>query len=57
MFFKFKKNLDKNNFKSEVVFLKDDFHGKKIVLKKKKTILNRPIFQINFKKIIFDPKT
>jgi hypothetical protein len=28
VFFKFKKNLDKNDFESEVVFLKDDFHGK-----------------------------
>ena len=28
LFFKFKKNLDKNDFESQVVFLKDDFHGK-----------------------------
>ena len=34
MFFKFKKNLDKDNFESEVVFLKDDFHRKKIVFEK-----------------------
>ena len=29
VFFKFKKNLNKDDFESEVVFLKDDFHGKK----------------------------
>ena len=26
MFFKFKKNLDKDDFESKVVFLKNDFH-------------------------------
>jgi hypothetical protein len=33
MFFKFKKNLDKDDFESEVVFLKDDFHGKNRLFK------------------------
>ena len=28
MFFKFKKNFGKDDFESEVIFLKDDFHGK-----------------------------
>ncbi len=35
MFFKFKKNLDKDDFESEVVFLKDDSHGKNHLSKKR----------------------
>jgi hypothetical protein len=55
VFFKFKKNLDKDDFELEVLFLKEDFHGKKSYLRK--TILNQSILQINFKTVILGQKT
>jgi murein L,D-transpeptidase YafK len=53
VFFKFKKNLEKNDFESEVTFLKDDFHKKNRLSQRR--FLNQSIFQINLKRGMFSP--